>query len=117
VQKNAGAVLRDGTMLGGGSYFYYFGTYTSANGKWRGEATNQDHTEEPGLASLPFARIVVTAGFTGTYTDESAETEATGLFGKRSLRFRSMFRLLKGLVNGRRMNSQTLRARADQVIE
>jgi hypothetical protein len=89
------AVLRDGTILGGGSYFYYFGTYTSANGRWKGEATNQDHTIEPGLASLPFARKVVTAGFTGTYTDEGAETEGTGLFGKRSLRFKSTFRLLK----------------------
>jgi hypothetical protein len=89
------AVLRDGSMLGGGSYFYYFGTYTSANGRWSGEATNQDHTKEPGLASLPFARKVVTIGFSGTYTDEGAEVENTGLFGKQSLRFKSTFRLLK----------------------
>ena len=26
-------VLRDGTMRGGDSFFYAFGTYTSANGK------------------------------------------------------------------------------------
>jgi hypothetical protein len=91
------AVLRDGTILGGGSYFYYFGTYTSANGRWKGEATNQDHTKELGLASLPFAHKVVTIGFSGTYTDDGAESESTGLFGKRSLRFKSTFRLLKAI--------------------
>jgi hypothetical protein len=87
------AVLRDGTILGGGSYFYYFGTYTSDDGRWRGEAINQEHTTPP--ATLPFARKVVTVGFTGTYTDAGAEVENTGLFGKQSLRFKSTFRLLK----------------------
>jgi hypothetical protein len=92
-EKNSIAVLHDGTMLGGGPYYYYFGTYTSANGRWRGEATNQEHTTPP--ATLPFARKVVTIGFSGTYTDEGAEVENTGLFGKRSRRFKSTFRLLK----------------------
>ena len=87
------AVLRDGTILGGRPYFYYFGTYTSASGRWRGEAINQEHTMPP--ATLPFARKVVTIGFTGTYTDAGAEVENTGLFGKQSLRFKSTFRLLK----------------------
>jgi hypothetical protein len=30
-ERNSVAVLRDGTMLGGGRYSYYFGTYTCAN--------------------------------------------------------------------------------------
>jgi len=33
-------------------------------------------------------------GFAGTYTDESAEFEATALVGKRSLRLQTVFRLL-----------------------
>ena len=28
-------VLRDGTLRGGNSFFYAYGTYTSANGKWK----------------------------------------------------------------------------------
>jgi hypothetical protein len=56
-------VVRDGTLRGGDSSFYAYGTYTSGNGKWKGEVTNQEH-------SLTFAerpvweRKVVTIGFT-----------------------------------------------------
>ena len=28
-------VVRDGTLRGGDSFFYAFGTYTAANGKWK----------------------------------------------------------------------------------
>ena len=31
-----------GSMLGGNSAFAHYGTYTSANGRWKGE--NQEHT-------------------------------------------------------------------------
>jgi hypothetical protein len=37
-------VVRDGTLRGGDSFFYAFGTYTAANGKWKGELTNQEHS-------------------------------------------------------------------------
>ena len=37
-------VLRDGTMRGGDSFSYAFGTYISANGRWKGEVTNQEHS-------------------------------------------------------------------------
>ena len=30
-------VLRDGTLRGGDSFLYAFGTYTAANGKWKGK--------------------------------------------------------------------------------
>jgi hypothetical protein len=35
-------VVRDGTLRGGDSFFYAYGTYTAANGKWKGEVTNQE---------------------------------------------------------------------------
>jgi hypothetical protein len=34
-------VLRDGISRGGD---YAYGTYPSANGKWKGEVTNQEHS-------------------------------------------------------------------------
>jgi hypothetical protein len=37
-------VVRDGTLRGGDSFFYAFGTYTAASGKWKGEVTNQEHS-------------------------------------------------------------------------
>jgi len=64
-------VLRDGTMRGGDSFFYAFGTYTSANGKWKGEVTNQEHSPTFGERPI-WERKVVTIGFTGTYTDDTA---------------------------------------------
>ena len=60
-------VVRDGTLRGGDSFFYAYGTYTSGNGKWKGEVTNQEHS--PTFGERPvWERKVVTIGFTGTYT-------------------------------------------------
>jgi hypothetical protein len=70
-------VLRDGTMRGGDSFFYAFGTYTSADGKWKGEVTNQEHSPTFGERPI-WERKVVTIGFTGTYTDETAEGDGMG---------------------------------------
>ena len=55
-------VLSDGRILGGDSYFYYTGSYTFANGKWRGELTTRQHTEAVGL-NLLFGGREVTCGF------------------------------------------------------
>jgi hypothetical protein len=33
------SVLRDGTMRGGGSVLYHFGSYHCSDGKWKGEVT------------------------------------------------------------------------------
>jgi hypothetical protein len=77
---------------GGGSIYYHVGSYTCSGGKWKGELTTREH--EPGLITTLFARKVVTMGFTGTYTDDGAEFEATALVGKRSVRLKVIFRLL-----------------------
>jgi hypothetical protein len=37
---------------------------------------------------------VVTIGFTGTYNDETAESDGIALAGKQSIRFKSRLRLL-----------------------
>ena len=42
-------VLCDGRIMGGDSYFYYTGTYTFKNGKWRGELITHQHTEVVGV--------------------------------------------------------------------
>jgi T3SS negative regulator,GrlR len=86
------SVLQGGTMRGGGSTYYHVGSYTCSGGKWKGELTTQEH--EPGHITTLFAQKVVTMGFTGTYTDDGAEFEATALVGKRSVRLKVVFRLL-----------------------
>ena len=70
-------VLRDGTLRGGDSFFYAYGTYSGANGKWKGEVTNQEHSPTFGARPV-WERKVVTIGFTGTYTDETAERRRHG---------------------------------------
>lgn len=85
-------VLRDGTLRGGTSFFYLVGTYSSVDGKWKGEITSQEHTQAP--ATRPLARRVVSIGFSGTYTDQGAEVSGAALVGKRSVRYEAHFRLL-----------------------
>ena len=85
-------MLRDGVMYGGDSFFYYIGTYSSSNGRWKGEMTSQEHTEAP--TTRPMAGRVVNVGFSGTYTDNGAEAGATALIGKRSVRYDAILRLL-----------------------
>jgi T3SS negative regulator,GrlR len=85
-------VLREGTLYGGDSFFYYVGTYSSSNGRWKGEMTSQEHTKAP--TTRPMAGRVVNVGFSGTYTDEGAEAGATALIGKRSVRYDAILRLL-----------------------
>jgi hypothetical protein len=85
-------VLRDGTIRGGDTHFYYVGSCTCSSNKWKGEVTSQEHT--PTVATQPFSRRVSTIGFTGVYTDEGAESDNTALVGKQSLRFETILRLL-----------------------
>jgi hypothetical protein len=85
------AVLRDGTIRGGTSFFYFVGTYSCSDGKWKGEMTNQEHSQAP--VTRPMAGRVVSIGFSGTYTDEGAEAGGTPLVGKRSIRYNAIFRL------------------------
>jgi hypothetical protein len=74
------SVLRDGTMRGGGPIYYHVGSYVCSGGKWKGELTVREHT--PAEITRVFARQVVSMGFSGTYTDDDAEFDATALVGK-----------------------------------
>jgi hypothetical protein len=85
-------VLRDGTMRGDGGFYYTVGSYTCSGGKWKGEMTSREHSSISG--TYPWARKAITIGFTGTYSDDGAEFEATALAGKQSFRFKSVYRLL-----------------------
>jgi hypothetical protein len=92
---NGVMVLRDGGIIGGTSFFYFIGTYTSCGGRWKGAMTHQEHNPAP-QTYYPMARRIVTLGFTGTYNDEGAEFEATALVGKLSLRYHAGLRLIAG---------------------
>lgn len=86
-------VLHDGRIRGGDAFFDYIGSYTSANGRWKGELVNHEHTPSQGERPV-FGGYEVGIGFSGTYTDEGAVREATALAGKRSIRFAAVLRLL-----------------------
>jgi hypothetical protein len=80
--------LCDGRIMGGDSHFYYTGTYTCKNGKWRGETINYQHAEAAGII-FAFGGRNVTCGFTGTYSRDRAEIDGTALVGKTSVAFRA----------------------------
>ncbi len=86
-------VLRDGTIRGGDSFYYFYGTYTCANGKVKGEITNLEHTASNGERPI-WEKRVVTIGFTGTYDEETVESIGTSLVGKQSIRFQAKMRML-----------------------
>jgi hypothetical protein len=79
-------ILYDGRILGGDSYFYYTGSYSFKDGKWRGELITHQHTEAVGV-NLAFGGREVTCGFTGLYSDGQAEVQGTALVGKTSVLF------------------------------
>jgi hypothetical protein len=85
-------VLLDGRILGGDSHFYYSGSYTFRNGKWRGELTTGQHADAVGVNFL-FGGREVTCGFTGTYRDGSAAVDGTALVGKKSVPFSARLQL------------------------
>jgi hypothetical protein len=87
-------LLRDGRILGGDAFFYYLGAYSSANGRWKGAFVNQEHT--PAKSEHPlFGGYEVGIGFSGRCDDNSAESEATALVGKRSIRFAATLKLIE----------------------
>jgi len=86
------AVLHDGRILGGDSFFYYTGSYSFGRGKWRGEMIVHQHTDAPGL-NLVFGGREVTCGFTGTYADGFADIDGTALVGRYSIPFRARLTL------------------------
>ena len=87
-------LLQDGRILGGDASFYYLGAYSSADGRWKGEVLNQEHT--PSLGEVPvFGGYEIGIGFSGTCDGDSAELEATALAGKRSLRLQANLKLIR----------------------
>jgi len=86
-------LLHDGSIRGGDAFFDYIGAYTAANGKWKGELVNREHTPAKGNRPV-FGGYEVGIGFSGTYDAEGAEGEATALAGKRSIRFKAVLRKL-----------------------
>jgi hypothetical protein len=85
-------VLMDGRIAGGDTHFYYTGSYTAKNGKWRGELVTNQHTKSLGVLPL-FGGREVACGFTGTYSDASAEVQGTALVGKASVLFHAKLTL------------------------
>ena len=87
-------LLNGGRILGGDAFFYNLGTYTSEDGRWKGQILNQEHTPAKGEHPV-FGGHEVGIGFSGSCDDESAELEATALAGKRSLRLTAQLRLMR----------------------
>jgi hypothetical protein len=86
-------MLYDGRIRGGDGYFDYVGSYTGANGRWKGELVNHEHTPSQGERPV-FGGYEVGIGFSGTYAEEGAVAEATALVGKRSIRFSAVLKKL-----------------------
>ena len=87
-------LLNEGRILGGDASFYYVGSYTSENGRWKGQILNQEHT--PSLGDNPvFGGHEVGIGFSGTCRETGAELEAIALAGKRSLRLSATLKLMR----------------------
>jgi hypothetical protein len=89
-------LLLDGRILGGDAYFYYLGSYSAADGRWKGEMVNQEHTPAKDARPL-FGGHEVGIGFSGSYDATGATAEATALAGKRSIRFSAEMKLLRAV--------------------
>ena len=87
-------LLIDGRILGGDAFFYYHGSYTSADGRWKGEIVNQEHTPAKGENPV-FGGHEVGIGFSGSCDRQGAELDAIALAGKRSLRLTATLRLMR----------------------
>nr|WP_246773882.1 hypothetical protein [Bradyrhizobium diazoefficiens] len=87
-------LLIDGRILGGDAFFYYLGAYSSADGRWKGEMLNQEHTPAKGDNPV-FGGYEVGIGFSGTCTEDSGELEGIALAGKRSLRLAASLKLMR----------------------
>jgi hypothetical protein len=89
-------MLLDGKIAGGDSHFYYTGSYSAKNGKWRGELITNQHTKSVGVLPL-FGGREVTCGFTGSYSADAAEAIGSALVGKTSVRFQAKLTLCSQL--------------------
>jgi hypothetical protein len=85
-------IFRDGELLGGGKNSYTTGSYV-ANGANGGVRLPY----RPILGNDPWARRIVTIGFSGTYTHDTAQRHGVAPLGKRLTRLEARFRLLKAI--------------------
>jgi len=88
-------LLNDGRILGGDASFYYLGSYTSENGRWKGQILNQEHTPAATGENPIFGGHEVGIGFSGSCDEQGASLDATALAGKRSLRMTAILRLMR----------------------
>jgi T3SS negative regulator,GrlR len=86
-------VLRNGVLLGGSSFMYYIGSYSTKDGVFKGECVLNAHTPPP-PSHLYFNAKDIGAGFTGTYEGDRAELTATVLLRKRCLTLQVTLRKL-----------------------
>ncbi len=87
-------LLHDGRILGGDASFYYVGSYTSQDGRWKGQILNQEHSSARGENPV-FGGHEVGIGFAGTCDEQGALLDATALAGKRSLRMTAVLKLMR----------------------
>lgn len=88
------ALLSDGQILGGDAYFFYLGSYSSSNGRWRGEILSQEHTLSHSQG-FPFGRQEVGIGFSGVFGEGAAQLSAVALSGKQSVRLQAKLKLIE----------------------
>ncbi|MBA2398398.1 MAG: hypothetical protein H0V72_06820 [Bradyrhizobium sp.] len=86
-------LLNNGRILGGDAFFYYLGSYSSSNGRWKGQMVNQKHTPARGEDPV-FGGHEIGIGFSGTCDAEGGNLEGTALAGKRSIRFEAELKLI-----------------------
>jgi hypothetical protein len=92
---NTGVMLfHDGRILGGDGFFYYLGSYSSANGRWTAEILNQEHTPAKGEVPL-FGGHDIGLGISGTCDEDGAEADVVALVGARSVRCKAVLRLMR----------------------
>ncbi|WP_027573408.1 GrlR family regulatory protein [Bradyrhizobium sp. WSM1743] len=96
-QARGVVVLCDGRIMGGDSFFYYTGSYTFRNGKWRGDMIVNQHTEAVGR-TLAFGGREVTCGFSGDYSAGGAEVDGMALVGKTTVTFTARLTLKDPIV-------------------
>lgn len=95
--RDSGVILlRNGRLIAGGPFFWSIGSYTVGRGTWKGELTTNQHTRFPDPLVRPlFGGKEVTSGFTGTFTEDSAEVFGTTLVGgNKSMGFRATLKRL-----------------------
>jgi hypothetical protein len=86
-------LLNNGRIVGGDAFFYYLGSYSSSNGRWKGQMVNQEHTPARGEDPV-FGGHEIGIGFAGTCDAQGGNLEGTALAGKRSIRFEAELKLI-----------------------